>query len=402
MLKILISNWPVKLIAILAATLLWFYVASSESRVGDFPGKLPLEYRNVPEGLETISDVEEVQIKLVAEGIVWQRLSAASFEAYVDLAGLPLGTHELEVKINVKTVGVSIVEIKPNKILVRLEPVAKKEVPVHVQISGKPAEGLVIDIPVSEPETVSVSGAQSVVENIFEATAKLVLSGESSDITKSVPLVVLDSEGEIIKNLTFEPKEVKIILPLSKFGKNKTVGVVAKFIGTSAGGFYVSKVEIDPPTVTISGKTANIQNIDSVATRPIDISGISASVTKTASLDLPEGTALLGDLERVTVKITVSSQTASREIIVGLNYKNLASNLKVDSISPSQIKAQVSCPQNILDTLSSSNVVLNLDLSGKGAGSFNLDIGPGQVSTPEGCSVSSVLPSSVSVTLGNK
>lgn len=402
MFKILTSDWRTKILAILAATFLWFYVASSSSKVGNFPGSIPLEFRNVPQGLVAISDTQEVQIKLVAEGIVWQRLSASSFEAYVDLAGFNLGTSDLEVKVESKISGVSIVEIKPKKILVRLEPIAKKEVPVSVQISGKPAEGLVADTPVPEPNTVQISGAQSVVDKIFEATAKLTLSGESADVTKSVPLMALNSEGQPISNLTFEPAEVKVTVPLSKFGKTKTVGVVAKFTGSPQSGYFVSQVSVDPPTVAVSGKSSVLQSVDAINTKPIDISGISQNVARQATLDVPEGISLSDISLKISVKITVSSQSQSREVTVGQNYQNLSSNLKVDSITPSKITAAVFCPASLLDSLSSSNVVLNIDLSGKGTGTFNLDIKTSQVSVPDGCSVSSLLPSSISVTLGSK
>jgi len=85
MIKLLTKNLWIKLFCLLAAILLWVYVAAGQSAVGKFPGNIEIRAINVPSGLVAIFDNQSVEIKIMADSATWRKLSADSFTAYVDL-----------------------------------------------------------------------------------------------------------------------------------------------------------------------------------------------------------------------------------------------------------------------------------------------------------------------------
>lgn len=403
MFKFITNNWGAKLICIVVAIGLWVFVAIGESKVDNLPGKLPLQIKNTPSELTAIADEDSVQVKISADRTTWNRLSANSIVAYIDLNGLTQGTHEVDVMAEANTPNVEIVDITPKKILVRLEPVIKKKVPARVQTTGQAGEGLVTGEAVLDPSEAEISGAESVISKILEATAVIALNGETNQIEKKVPLIALDSKGEEIKNVNFNPKDVKVTLPLVKAGTTKTVGIKVQINGKPKAGNWVNLINISPASVTISGSSGVLRGINYLQTKAIDVEGISQNISRVVDLDVPSGASLSDNISQVKVEIQVGAGSSEKEISAGLIYDNLASYLKVESVDPTSIKVIVSGPVDALNNLSSQNVQVHLNLGSlKATGGFNVDIDRNSITVPEGTSVSSYMPSAVRVNLANK
>lgn len=403
MFKFITNNWAAKLVCILVAVGLWAYVAIGESKVDNLPGKLPLQIKNVPSNLTAIVDEDSVQVKISADRSTWSRLSSNSIVAYIDLNGLTQGTHEVSVLAESSISNVEIVDITPSKVLVRLEPIIKKKVPIRIQTSGQAGEGLVAGEATIEPSEAEISGAESVIGKILEVTAPIVLNGETTQIEKNIPLVALDSNGEEIKNVSYNPKEAKVTLPLVKAGTTKSVGIKAQITGKPKSGYWINQINITPSNVTISGSSGVLRGVTYLQTKAIDVEGISQNITKQIDLDLPSGVSLNETSSQVKVEIQISVGSSEKEISAGIVYDNLSSLLKVDSVDPNTVKIVVSGPVDALASLSSSNVQVHLNLGNiKTSGAYNIDIDRNSITVPDGMSVSSYVPSAVKVNLSNK
>ena len=136
MINLFTNNLTAKIICLLLAFSFWTYVVSGEAKVDNFPGSLAIEVKNRPENLVVVKDVNEVEIRIMAERGVWQKLSSGSFEAYIDLSGLSQGTHDVAVNVRSSVDEVQIVEVKPAKILVSMEPVVHKTIEVKSKTEG--------------------------------------------------------------------------------------------------------------------------------------------------------------------------------------------------------------------------------------------------------------------------
>ena len=395
-------NWPAKLFCLILAILLWTYVAIGESQVDNFPGKIPLSIKNTPSDLIAISDVDSVQIKISADRATWQKLSAQSFESFIDLGGLQKGTNEVRVNVKSNTSEVEIIEIVPEKILVRLELIAKKKIPVKVQTDGQAGEGLVPDDAKIELNEVEISGAQSVIDKILEATALIQLNGETEEINKTVELAAYDAQGEAIKYVEFNPKSVVVGLPIVKAGSAKTVGIKARIEGKPKNGYWLSEVTTTPLDLTIRGTNGVLRGINFVETKAIDVSGLSSDYSKNVELDLPSGITLADNNSQVKVEIKFSANKSEKEVSAAIDFENLASNLKIETLEPNLIKVMLSGSQDVLSALTSSSVKIKLNLSGYNLGNFAIDINKNMISVPEGVEVISFLPSAVRIGIGNK
>lgn len=303
--EIFFKDWLVKLLVLLAAVFLWVYVTSGSIRVGTFPGKIPLEVKNISPGLVATLDEEEVSLKLSAEPTIWLKLTPDHFEVYLDLAGKTAGVQEAEVIAISKLSGVQILDKTPKTVLVRLEPLTQKEIPVVVKFEGKVGEGFIPGVPRPEVEKVIIQGAKSVLDKILEATALFPLDGEVRDVEKTITLVALDERNQNLKNVSFLPEKIAIRVPISRGANIKNLGVKVNFTGKVKEGFSISKVELSPEIVAATGTTEVLREINFLETKPLSLDSLDSPKTFSASLNIPSGVQIEGGKETIEVKITV-------------------------------------------------------------------------------------------------
>ncbi len=398
------NNIGAKLLAFLVAFGVWAYVASGESRVINLPSSIPIKARSVSDGLIAKLNNNEIEVKVAAERSKFQKLSADSFDAYVDLTSKTKGTYtDVPVIVTSKDPAVEIREINPSFITVTLDPAITKTIPVAVKISGKPGEGLAPDDPIVEPEKVEVRGAKSDVDRILEATAEIKLKDDTQEVKKTVNLVGYNARGEEVRDLVFNPSEVIVTVPIVKAGKAKTVGIKAKTSGQVKSGLWVSQISVTPNIVGISGNSEVLSSTVFIETESINIDNLSEDKTYKVALEIPTGIILLDSIEEVTVAVKLSSADSTKEIIASFGSIGLSSELTMNTFQTEPIKVLVSGPSKLLETLNSSSITVNLDLGIFGdSGLKRLDIPKAWIKVPEGISIIRYNPSSITVELKSK
>lgn len=397
----LTSNLGIKFLIILAAFLLWLYVSAGEARIGVFPSAIPVEVKNKPANLEPVLSQNKVNLKIAADGSVWKKLTVSSFKAFVDLEGLEAGTSEVEVQGSSNQSGVKIMEIKPAKVLVSLEEVIKKTVKVSVRIEGEAAPDKVADIPIPEKETVEIAGPKSLVEKITEAQAMVTLKGEAEDFEREITLQVLDEENQPLENITITPSSIKIKVPIVQSGQVKTVGLKPQITERPKTGFWVSSVVVEPATITLSGASERLRQIQFIETDPISVKDLDKEQTVSVSVKIPSGTKVVGSVPEVKVTIGISQVESLKEIPVAFQVNNLASDLKVSESLPT-VTTLLTGPIGALGGASGKSVAINLNLDGKTEGKHSFEIKKEDFVLPSEVRVSSYLPSSISLTLAKK
>ena len=180
--------------------------------------------------------------------------------------------------------------------------------------AGKLASGYELGSVTPEQNQVRVSGPQSVVSSISEATATVDISGATGSISTYSDIRLLDSSGNPVdtQTLTMNINSVKVnvvVLPV------KTIPVQVTTSGSPADGYLATgKITADPETVSIAGKSSVLQTIESlqIPGSAVDISGADSDVTRTVDVSgfLPEGVAFEDSSFDGKVQVTVGIEPA--------------------------------------------------------------------------------------------
>ncbi|HEY6058835.1 MAG TPA: CdaR family protein [Candidatus Limnocylindrales bacterium] len=395
-LAFLVRNWPLKLAAIILATLLYGGLVLSEN-AQVWPGRVAIEPLNQPASVFLVGNLPEVRnIRYFAPRDVADRLSSDSFKASVDMADVrPVvgGFTTLNVSVSVSDGRVQVLDFDPRQVQVQLDPLVSKSVPVDVD-RGTIPQGLEIRDPVVDASQVRVSGPESFVSKVTRAVARVLIQPAGVSIDQSVDLVAVDGRGEPVTQVSLEPPAVRVkILVGARIG-TRSLPVRPSVVGTPGAGFEIASVAVSPSVLTVEGQATLLAELSELDTAGVSITGATADVTRTVDVSLPENIAAIGD---GTVKVTVHLRTltASRDFSVGITIQGGQAD-RTYALSTDRALVTVGGPAASLDALQGRTLSGSVDVSGLGPGIHDV---PLRLALPGDLSLLAASPQRVRVTV---
>lgn len=185
------ENWQLKLLAVLFAAALWlFVVGEREAEIGLI---VPIELRNIPPGTVVGADVERVaQVRVTGPQTALASLTPDQVRVSLDVSRARPDAPQT-IRLSPATVtlpqGFDLVRVSPPEIVVRVEPIVRRRVPVEVSLVGRPEPGLEVRGRWAEPDEVEVVGGAQAVSGVRAVkTVDIDLAGASRDVVQDVPL----------------------------------------------------------------------------------------------------------------------------------------------------------------------------------------------------------------------
>ena len=363
MLNFLRNNLAWMVLALLLSVGLWLVVTLDQNPTESywFPS-IPVEVRNLPSGVLPRADVEPVRIRVSAARDVWraQTLSAEKIKAVADASTAGPGVTELPLSVTIGDVRAKIEEVDPPKVVVRLEPIKKREVPIRIRVSGSVPLGFEAMEAKVNPQTVIIAGPQGPVEQVAYALAEVSLDGARSSVNQPVSLSPRTEGGDVVEKVDVEPERAVVDVPIVQEIAYKTVPVVPQVVGTVSFGYQIVGVMVDPVTTTVAGDPRPLGEMSYLQTRPVDVSNAVGDVALTAEPLLPPGVTLTRS-QSFLVRVLVSSVEGSKTIEVAPQIRG-AGDRQV-SISPSAVQVTVSGPMPLLTQLRPHEIQVVVDVT---------------------------------------
>jgi len=364
------GNFRTFLLAVTLAVVVWISaVNSSDPDLTQlYPRPIPLEIVGQDPGLVQAGEIpEEIQLTLRAPESVWEALAADSeaIRAILDLSGLSAGTHTVQVKVQIDARPVQVISVLPESLTFTLERLITSSLPVTLIVNGDPAVGFKIGDPKIDPESVVISGAESVVRRATQVRTAVNASNAREDIDSVVPVVVLDQDSRPISGLTVSPDSVHVSLALLQQGGYRDLAVKVVVNGQVASGYHLTSISVYPPVVTVfSSDPALVNSLPGyVETSALDLEGATENIETRLTLILPKGVSAVGD-QSVLVQAAVSAIQSSITLLdQQVDVLGLAPGLSAQ-ISPPTVDIILSGPLPVLEQLQPADVRVIIDLTG--------------------------------------
>ncbi|MBI5945767.1 MAG: hypothetical protein HY864_15505 [Chloroflexi bacterium] len=337
---------------------------------------VPVQIVGQDPGLVLNSDIPtEVEVTLRAPRSIWNMIEADPqiVSAILDLSGLSSGNHSLELQIQVDARPVQIVSAAPHTILFTLEALDTQTLDVDITLSGEVAVGYQAGDLAAEPLEVVVAGAQSQVQKVTRARVSVNLSGIRENLDQTLPIEILDENGQPVEGVTVSPEAIHVTLPVSQQGGYRDVAVKVIVMGRVASGYRLTDISVYPPIVTVFANDPQLVNAlpGVVETKPLDLQSAQEDIITRLELNLPFGISVVGE-QTVLIQAGVSPIESSitlageRVEIIGLSAEFSA------QVSPLTVDVIVSGPLPLLDTLTRQDVRVTVDLAGLGIGTHQI------------------------------
>jgi YbbR domain-containing protein len=207
-----------KVLAVVLAVFVWFLARKSGEPI-QMSFYAPVVFKNVSPSFQVTSDPPQVNIVVLTNSR--DSFNPQEIQAVLDLNKAQEGTLSYVLTENhiLSPVKVEITRINPSQITVRLEELIEKSFSIKPRYQGTPKKGyLMRDIRII-PDTLTMRGPRSVLENLEHVSAhEIELEGLNESVTMRVDLDLPTGNVQIIdQDVDFYSAEITIdSLPIKK------------------------------------------------------------------------------------------------------------------------------------------------------------------------------------------
>jgi YbbR domain-containing protein len=206
MLKTITENWVLKLLSLVLALILWFFVMGEQKLERSYA--VSLELKNMPSGMMVANEIpSHIEVRIAGPRTLLTNMQTEDIGISVDLKDLEPGLTTLKrLEEGFDLPGpLKVTRVSPSLVAIKLERIRALLVPVAVTVTGEPAAGYRVGKIRVKPEKVIVEGAESEVEGVQAVpTAAVDVTGASADIVTEVPLSYLGKFSHLKSEPTAE------------------------------------------------------------------------------------------------------------------------------------------------------------------------------------------------------
>ena len=425
--QMLMKDFGWKLLSLAIAICLWFIVINIED---------PVETRNFSVTLEILNDTaiadrgqiisnydeiygEKVNIRVRGQRIALDRLyqNRDEISAYIDLNTVdetPGYGEVIPVPVVVKLPSAlsdsyEIEGKSPGTISLVIENRVSVERTIVLDMVGGVDASYTLATPELNPQTVTVSGSQTMVDTVDTVKATVNIDSIKEDSHYTVNLVAYDANGLQVNGVSLSVQTVDVYIPVKM---SKKVKLVYQSIGTPEEGYLIDNVTCDPEYVYVLGNEEALQGFDEIELPSVNVEGRNADTTMTFGIKyfLPDGVKLkdgTSDKAVITAAIVKESTKTVTLKADNISFKvELAQGLSAE-VSPEDITFDVRGSKEDIENLTDDQVIASLAVTNVDVGEYSM---PLEVTLPEGINLVgtdapvitvNVVPSTTDITNGD-
>ncbi len=205
------KDWLIKLLSLGLGIFLWYFVAGADQV--DSTITMPIELVNLPTSLVIAnpSFKQEIEVSLRGPRSLVQGARDQHLSRRVDLSKAQPGPFTIQNSgdtINLPR-GLSLVRLQPTNIVLQLDRLSQKNLPIHPVSEGVLAPGYALRHVTLSPDNIRVSGPKTLLDGINTLQTRAIdINGLRDTTTKQVPVTIppelLELIGETVVSATIE------------------------------------------------------------------------------------------------------------------------------------------------------------------------------------------------------
>lgn len=386
----LLNNWPLKLLSVAAAFIIWLVITATTNPITTVTiTGIPIDYVNedviTEQGL-CVQSVERETVNIVVTGTrsVVDTLSVSDFQATADYSKI---YQETQVPVEVVCVNGKVdsdeIEQRTYSVTVTLEELSTQTLTIDIVTEGTPADGYAVGTPTAEPSTVTITAPVSVTSQIETAQVTVDVDDISESFTTSLALELYDSAGDLMdlsgmSDVTLDLDGlVQVTVPVQSV---QSVPIYVEVTDTDsvATGYRYTGVTLSSETITLYGDSSAMASVSAIE---MEFSADGLSSDKTIDVDirtyLPEGVSVFGGNYTVSVCLEVEA-LVQRTFTIDtslLTVENVPDGMSYSFVD-SEVSIVIRGLEEDLDALEESGLKASISLEGLEAGEQTVVVTP--------------------------
>ena len=308
------------ILAVLAAVICWLYVdlaRQPDARVTI--SNIPITYAGEEQlnemGLLILDENPTISIRVEGPRSVITRLNRENITITVSTAGITeAGVYSLECSINLPgsvtsatSNPVAITSRSATEVDVTVVEMVSNTVPIRAEFTGTLAENRFYDEDsfVLEQTELEIRGEESEVNQVSYAKVELSEMNLTDTWTGRLPVVLCDAQGNELdtENLLLETDMISVAFYVECY---KEVPLTVTLLSGGGASSENADYTIDPPTITVTGQEAVLEDLTEVSLGTIDLSQVITTEQFEFDIVLPDQVSSRDGVTSATVTVSVT------------------------------------------------------------------------------------------------
>lgn len=345
---------------------------------------------------------DTVKVRIKGARSVVNKLEKEDITAVADMTQIiSKDTTPIMVPVEVTCTGISDsdITVRPRNIQVNIEKQKSVEKTIAVSTGDtQPDKDYEIGNLKANPEKVTISGPESIIDRIDKVVALVDVTGrKESNVEIKSQLKIYDKNLDELSAKQLEYLNIKEISDntiriQAQFWKVKqNVKIKAEYSGEPKHGYEVDSINLVPDTVSVAGTEEALKKLEQegntleIPGKYIDVTDKTGDFEENIDLNelLPEDLKLVRDVNSsviATVKILPYNSRDYEVSVTQIKADNKAEDLDL-VFQDEQITIRAKAKEQDLDSLSTADIQVQIDLNGYGEGEYEV---PVTVTLPSG------------------
>lgn len=422
--RTLAHNLGLKITAVLLAVIAWFLVVNVSDPIRTNT------YTNVPITVSNSSYIESMGLsgQLKQDSVTVTISDKVSVVKSIDADDIVV-TADLTQIINMDSNPVMVplsvvctkypkissedITVTPKNVAINLEKLTSADFVVTPSADGtKPDIAYEVGTMSVDPEKITISGPESIINKIDKVVAKVNVTGLDQDVTLKGELVVIDKNQDALKEyqmayLTLQnlQEDRKVGVDVKLWKVQKDVVIFASASGTPKNGYQIGEVETTPSKISLVGSAEALEqlalqgNVIEIPASEIDATDQSADFETKIDINefLPEEIRLATDVSSSVLVSTTILPYGSKDFEVpaeNIGTSNLEEN-RIAVLGENEITVRVKGSDVQLNSLKAKDIKGVIDLDGLEPGTHTVEV---IVELPSGMSLVEKAQTTVTIT----
>ena len=267
------KKWQLKIICLLMAIVLWFFIINEQNPMSEGSYTVPIVVENLDSQYITSNVPKTVYVRLSGPRNTIINVGPSDIKAYIDLSDAQEGEMSAPVRIEIPA-GTELKKQSMTSADIMVDVYTVRELALTPHLVGQMKNDIFVSSLKVVPEKVVISGARRLVKQVEQAVVEIPIEDRIDDFSIMAPIRLVAADGSRIEGLEMTPWQSNIRISIGHNAVTKDIPVYVTTEGDVSPSVSLKEIKINPDTVAVKGDANILKNLSRIDLPPIDISGL--------------------------------------------------------------------------------------------------------------------------------
>lgn len=267
------KKWQLKIICLLMAIVLWFFIINEQNPMSEGSYTVPIVVENLDSQYITSNVPKTVYVRLSGPRNTIINVGPSDIKAYIDLSDAQEGEMSAPVHVEIPA-GTELKKQSMTSADIMVDVYTVRELVLTPHLVGQTRDDIFVSSLKVVPEKVVVSGARRLVKQVEQAVVEIPIEDRIDDFSIMAPIRLVAADGSRVEGLEMTPWQSNIRISIGRNAVTKSIPVYVTTEGTVGPSASLKEIKLNPDTVVVKGDATILKNLSRIDLPPIDISGL--------------------------------------------------------------------------------------------------------------------------------